>query len=105
MDKIRWGIIGTGDVADRKGVPALYKADRSELAGVTNRTVASAESFASAGTVVDDPTEAPCRRWLRRRGAWETSVPVEKPRIFAHQPNAEPCRRLRRPARAFGAGQ
>ncbi|MGB7344923.1 MAG: Gfo/Idh/MocA family oxidoreductase [Pirellulaceae bacterium] len=47
MKKIRWGMIGTGDVAERKGGPALYRALRSELIGVTNRKVAKAESFAA----------------------------------------------------------
>lgn len=44
---IRWGIIGTGDVAERKGGPALYLADRSQLVAVTNRTISRAESFAT----------------------------------------------------------
>lgn len=44
---VSWGIIGTGDVAERKGGPALYQASRSELIGVTNRTASRAESFAS----------------------------------------------------------
>ena len=44
---VGWGIIGTGDVADRKGGPALYQANRSNLIGITNRTLSRAESFAS----------------------------------------------------------
>lgn len=43
---IRWGIIGTGDVAERKGGPALYQVERSSLVAVTNRTLARAEKFA-----------------------------------------------------------
>ena len=43
---VRWGIIGTGDVAERKGGPALYLADRSELVAVTSRTLARAQAFA-----------------------------------------------------------
>ena len=43
---VRWGIIGTGDVAERKSGPALYKADRSELVAVMNRTRSRAEEFA-----------------------------------------------------------
>lgn len=46
MSNLRWGIIGTGDVAERKGGPALYKANRSELSGVTNRNLDKAHSFA-----------------------------------------------------------
>ena len=44
---IRWGIIGTGDVAERKGGPALYKAERSSLVAVTNRTLEKANAFAA----------------------------------------------------------
>lgn len=44
---IRWGLIGTGDVAEYKNGPALYQADRSELVAVTNRTLARAEAFAT----------------------------------------------------------
>lgn len=44
--KIRWGMIGTGDVTERKSGPALYGADRSELAAVTNRTHSRAEDYA-----------------------------------------------------------
>ena len=47
MNKIRWGIIGTGDVAARKGGPALYMAERSELVAVTNRTHERAEQFSN----------------------------------------------------------
>lgn len=44
---IRWGIIGTGDVTERKSGPALYQAERSELVAVTNRTLARAEQWAT----------------------------------------------------------
>ena len=44
---IRWGMIGTGDVTERKSGPALYKSERSELIAVTNRTRSRAESWAT----------------------------------------------------------
>lgn len=44
---IRWGLIGTGDVTERKSGPALYQVPRSELIAVTNRTLARAESWAT----------------------------------------------------------
>ena len=47
MAELRWGIIGTGDVAERKGGPALYLAERSRLTGVTNRNLDKAQSFAT----------------------------------------------------------
>ena len=43
---IKWGIIGTGDVAEHKSGPAFYLCDRSELVAVTNRTLDKARDFA-----------------------------------------------------------
>lgn len=45
MEQVRWGMIGCGDVTEVKSGPALYKADGSQLVGVTNRTLAKAESW------------------------------------------------------------
>ncbi len=45
MDSVRWGMIGTGDVTEVKSGPALYHAEHSSLVGVTNRTLAKAESW------------------------------------------------------------
>ncbi len=41
-----WGIIGCGDVAEKKGGPALYGVPGSELIAVMRRDVAKAEDFA-----------------------------------------------------------
>ena len=46
MQTIRWGMIGCGDVTEVKSGPGLYKAAHSVLLGVTNRTLAKAESYA-----------------------------------------------------------
>lgn len=46
MTNIRWGILGCGDVAEKKGGPALYKAQGSELVAVMRRDRAKAEAFA-----------------------------------------------------------
>ncbi len=46
MANIRWGIIGCGDVAEKKGGPALYRAAGSELTAVMRRDRAKAEDFA-----------------------------------------------------------
>lgn len=46
MDIIRWGILGCGDVAEKKGGPALYKAQGSELIAVMRRDREKAEDFA-----------------------------------------------------------
>lgn len=57
MHVVRWGMIGTGDVTEVKSGPALYKAEHSQLVGVTNRTLAKAESWVQrhgVGRVVAD---------------------------------------------------
>lgn len=46
MQNIRWGILGAGDVAEKKGGPALYKAPGSELVAVMRRDREKAEDFA-----------------------------------------------------------
>lgn len=43
---LSWGIIGCGDVAEKKGGPALYGVAGSELIAVMRRNVAKAEDFA-----------------------------------------------------------
>ncbi|GAB4458478.1 MAG: Gfo/Idh/MocA family oxidoreductase [Armatimonadaceae bacterium] len=43
---IRWGILGCGDVAEKKSGPALYQAEGSELVAVMRRDREKAEDFA-----------------------------------------------------------
>ncbi len=43
---LRWGILGCGDVAERKGGPPLYHVEGSALVAVMRRDAAKAESFA-----------------------------------------------------------
>lgn len=45
-DAIRWGILGCGDVAEKKSGPALYQARGSELVAVMRRDRSKAEDFA-----------------------------------------------------------
>lgn len=51
MKKIRWGIIGVGDVTEVKSGPALYKAEHSELVAVMRRSGDKAEDFAKRHNV------------------------------------------------------
>ena len=44
--KLRWGIIGCGDVAENKGGPALYQVEGSQLIAVMRRDVEKARDFA-----------------------------------------------------------
>ena len=43
---LRWGIIGCGYVAERKGGPALYRAKGSDLVAVMCRDEIKASDFA-----------------------------------------------------------
>ena len=43
---VKWGMIGTGDVTERKSGPAFSKIPGSELVAVGNRTTAKAEDYA-----------------------------------------------------------
>jgi len=46
MEKVRWGIIGCGDVAERKSGPAFNKIEGSELVAVMRRNGEKARDFA-----------------------------------------------------------
>jgi predicted dehydrogenase len=46
MDEIRWGMIGTGDVTERKSGPAFNRVEHSSLVAVMNRTPAKAADYA-----------------------------------------------------------
>ena len=46
MDKIRWGIIGCGDVTEVKSGPAFQKIDNSDLIAVTSRNEHKAKDYA-----------------------------------------------------------
>ena len=46
MQKIKWGIIGCGDVTEVKSGPALNKTKNSELVAVMRRNAAKAEDYA-----------------------------------------------------------
>ena len=46
LPDVRWGILGTGDVAEHKGGPALYNVDGSKLVAVMSRREEKVESFA-----------------------------------------------------------
>jgi 1,5-anhydro-D-fructose reductase (1,5-anhydro-D-mannitol-forming) len=57
---IAWGIIGAGDVCEKKSGPALYKAPGSQLAAITKRKPDAAADFAArhnVGRWYTDPAE------------------------------------------------
>lgn len=47
MEKIRWGIIGCGDVTEKKSGPAFNKVDNSELVAVMRRNADLARDYAA----------------------------------------------------------
>lgn len=47
MDEINWGIIGCGDVAERKSGPAFQQVENSNLVAVMRRNAAKAADFAA----------------------------------------------------------
>ncbi|WP_275353819.1 Gfo/Idh/MocA family protein [Xenorhabdus bovienii] len=51
MQKIRWGIIGCGDVTEVKSGPAFYKLEGSELIAVMRRNANLAKEFAKRHNV------------------------------------------------------
>tara|TARA_B100000686_G_scaffold351366_1_gene449983 strand:- start:629 stop:1627 length:999 start_codon:yes stop_codon:yes gene_type:complete len=65
MDRVRWGIIGCGDVTEIKSGPALYKCDGSELVAVMRRDGEKAADYAyrhniprwydNADALIEDP--------------------------------------------------
>ena len=46
MNKIRWGIIGCGDVTELKSGPAFNKVKNSELVAVMRRNAEKAKDYA-----------------------------------------------------------
>ncbi len=65
MDKVRWGIIGVGNVTELKSGPAFNKAEGSELVAVMRRDASKAEDYArrhgvrkwyaDAAALINDP--------------------------------------------------
>jgi predicted dehydrogenase len=65
MTEIRWGIIGCGDVTEKKSGPAFNKVNNSKLVAVMRRNAAKAEDYAArhnvpkwysdAQQLIDDP--------------------------------------------------
>jgi 1,5-anhydro-D-fructose reductase (1,5-anhydro-D-mannitol-forming) len=65
MESVRWGMIGCGDVTEKKSAPSFNKIQGSSLHGVTSRSKSRASAYAarhhvpkvydSAAELVDDP--------------------------------------------------
>lgn len=58
MEKVRWGIIGCGDVCETKSGPAFYKIEHSELIAVMRRDEAKIKDFAKRHHVPKYYTDA-----------------------------------------------
>ena len=53
MNKVRWGIIGVGDVTEKKSGPGFQRSERSELVAVMRRTADKAADYAERHDVPD----------------------------------------------------
>jgi hypothetical protein len=58
METIRWGIIGVGNVCEKKSGPAFYKIEHSELVAVMRRDEAKVKDYASRHQVKKYYTDA-----------------------------------------------
>ena len=59
-DTLGWGIIGCGDVVEKKSGPSILQADRSRIVGVMRRQAAKAQAFADTHNIklcTDDATQ------------------------------------------------
>lgn len=109
MNEIRWGIIGCGDVTEKKSGPALQKVDGSKLVAVMRRDASKAADYArrhgvpkwydDADNLIHDPDvtavyvatppDTHCEYALRVAAARKPCY-VEKPMAR----NATECRRM-----------
>lgn len=58
VEKVVWGIIGAGDVCEKKSAPALWKVEHSEVKTVMRRNAAKAEDFATRHNIKHWTTDA-----------------------------------------------
>ena len=45
MKKVKWGVIGTADIAQRETIPGMQKADNCELYAIAGRSLEKAENY------------------------------------------------------------
>jgi len=57
VEKVVWGIIGVGDVCERKSAPAMYKTPFSEVKTVMRRNAEKAEDFAKRHNIKNWTTD------------------------------------------------
>lgn len=61
MENVNWGILGCGDVCERKSGPPMYKTPHSALAAVMRRDAAKAADFARRHVRAEEVIPTPMR--------------------------------------------
>ena len=103
LDKVRWGMIGCGDVAEVKSGPGFQRAERSSLVAVMRRDQAKAEDYArrhevprwygDAGRLLTDPEvdavyiatpPSSHKRYVLMAAEVKKPIYVEKPMAMDH---------------------
>ena len=75
--KVRWGVIGAGGIADRRTIPGMMLCDNAELVAVMEINMELAEkcrakwgckkAYDNEADLLADPATPPCR-WTKRTG-------------------------------------
>lgn len=74
MENVNWGILGCGDVCERKSGPPMYKTPHSALAAVMRRDAAKAADFARRHGVPRSYTDAVAASFRFRSGVPGTGM-------------------------------
>lgn len=83
MENVNWGILGCGDVCERKSGPPMYKTPHSALAAVMRRDAAKAADFARRHGVPKSYTDADA---LIPIPAWTSSTSQPRPTATGNSP-------------------
>ena len=64
MEKVKWGVLGTADIARGQTIPAMKQAENCDLCAIAGRSLEKAQSFREAFGFAGTPV----RFIIRERG-------------------------------------